>query len=180
MPHTTIEQTPQKTATYHHAENALKNFELGVRYLQKQNYSKAKQVFEKLLSGTPTEVADRARAYMRICELKLQTTSPAARHADYYTLGVAELNAHRFESAVEYLSKANKSQPNRDHILYALAAAHARLGNTDSALENLEAAITLRTQNRFQARNDEDFQSLSTDPRFQALVGLAGKHVSPS
>ncbi len=172
MPQTTIEPTKPKPVTDHRTEAALRNFEAGVRYLQKQNYEKAKEIFEKLVTGAPPELADRVKAYLRICQQKTQTGLPASRNVDFYTLGVAELNTGRFEAALDCLSRANKSQPNREHILYALAAAYALQGNIEAALENLQVSISLRPQNRFQARHDEDFQSLLGDPRFRALVGL--------
>jgi hypothetical protein len=39
---------------------AVKNFEAGVRLFQKQNYERAKEVFEKLAGGPAYEVANRA------------------------------------------------------------------------------------------------------------------------
>jgi hypothetical protein len=74
------------------------------------------------------------------------------------------------EQAIECLSKADKSAPDHEHIKYALAAAHAIQGNTDVALEHLKIAITLRASNRYQARYDDDFQTLSSDPRFKRLI----------
>ena len=172
MPQTTIEPTKQKGIADHRTETALRNFEAGVRYLQKQNYEKAREIFEKLVTGAPPELADRVKAYLRICQQKTQGGSPPSRNVDFYTLGVAELNVGRAESALDYLTRADKAQPNREHIRYALAAAYALGGNNDAALEHLQASITLRPQNRFQARHDEDFQPLISDPRFRALLGL--------
>ena len=47
---------------------------------------------------------------------------------DYYTLGVACLNAREFERAVEHLSKADRMKPHQDHIHYALAVSHCPRG----------------------------------------------------
>ena len=40
----------------------------------------------------------------------------------------------------------------------------------DSALANLKVAIQLRPENRYHARNDEDFAFLQEDPRFTELL----------
>jgi hypothetical protein len=61
--------------------------------------------------------------------------------------------------------------PNQEYIHYALAAAYGLQGDPDSAFNHLEAAIRLRPQNRAQARHDEDFQALDSDPRFTRLLG---------
>jgi tetratricopeptide (TPR) repeat protein len=157
---------------------ALRNFEVGLRYLQRQNYQRAREVFEKLIGTARADVAERSRTLLKVCVDRIGVKSPSPRTAgDYHVLGVAELNARDLDRAVEHLSKAEKLQPKSEEIRYALAAAHALKGNTDAALEQLKAAITLRPQNRFQARRDADFHSLARDPRFVSLISA---HVEPS
>ena len=150
---------------------ALKAFGDAARYFQKQNYEKAQELFEKVAASSARELAERARVHLSLCEKKLGAQGPAPKTAgDFYDLGVAKLNARAMEQAIEYLSKADKSAPNHEHIKYALAAAHAIQGNTDVALEHLRIAISLRTSNRYQARYDDDFQALASDPRFKRLI----------
>lgn len=149
----------------------VRNFEAATRFFQKQQYERAREIFEKLVNGSVTEVAERARVYLRVCERKLAHSTPVAKTAtDYYTLGVAALNARNFDSAIKHLGRADKLKPNSEDIQYALAAAHALQGNTEAALEHLKTAIELRPENRFQARHDEDFESLAADPRFRSLI----------
>ncbi len=152
---------------------AVSDFDTAVRHFQKQKYDKAKEIFEKLAAGPVLEVAARARVHVRLCDQKLQAASTVAPKSveDYYDLGLFELNAGHPETALEYLSKADKMAPRQEHILYALAAAHARQGNTEAALTHLSQAVTLRPENRVHARRDEDFQSLTAEPRFRKLVG---------
>ncbi len=150
---------PEKQRIDVQYQSAVRNFETAVRALQKQNYDKAAEIFEKLVNSEAREVAERARVHLRLCQQRTGRAAPAPRSAEeYYTLGVVCLNARNLELAVEHLSKANKLKPNQDHIRYALAAAHARQGNTDAAIEHLGAAVTLRPENRIQARHDKDFQ----------------------
>ncbi len=151
---------------------AVRDFETAVRHFQKQKFDKAKEIFEKLVSSPALEVAARARVHLQLCEQKLGAErGPAAKTAeDYYNLGVVELNARSLAQAVEHLSKADKLAPNREHIRYVLAAAHALQGNTGAALEHLSAAISLRPANRIRARRDEDFRLLASDPRFRQLT----------
>jgi len=150
---------------------AVKNFELGARALQRQNYERAKEIFEKLASTGVAGVAERARVLLRLCEQKLSRPAPLPRTAeDLYTLGVQALNSRRLDDAVQFLNKAQRSAPNSEHIRYTLAAAYALRGDAEDALQHLKEAINLRPQNRIQARRDEDFQPLATDTRFRELV----------
>lgn len=150
---------------------AVRSFEAGVRYFQKQNYEKAKEVFEKLAGGAAHEVSSRAQVYLRLCEQKLfHAESEPKTAADFYNLGVAQLNARNLDLAIEYLNKAERLAANQDHVRYALAAAHALQGNVEAALQHLKVALDLRPANRFLACKDEDFQSLAGDPRFQRLL----------
>src|SRR5208283_5107943 len=111
-------------------QTAIKNFETGVRAFQKQNYSKAAEIFEKLVESDARDVAERAHMHLRLCRQRTGRPAPLPKSADeYYTLGVACLNAREFERAVEHLSKADKMKPHQDHIHYALAVSHALAGN---------------------------------------------------
>ena len=150
---------------------AIKSFELGSRAFQKQNYAKAREIFEKLVQGEIREVAERARVRLHLCQQKLGRTGPAPKNAeDYYTLGVAALNVRHLDEAVECLVKAHKLNSNQEHVRYALAAAQALRGNSAEAVEHLKASIALRPANRLQARQDQDFRGLASDLRFRDLV----------
>ncbi len=153
----------------------IKNFELGVRAFQKRNYDKAAEIFEKLAHSEVREVADRAHMHLRLCKQRVGRAAPAPKSADdFYTLGIGCLNTHQFGLAIEHLSKADKMKPHQDHIQYALAVSHSLGGNPDAAIAHLEAAFTLRPENRIHARRDEDFHGLVADPRFRRLIYVAG------
>ena len=160
-------------------QTALKNFEIATRQFQKENYQKAKEIFEKLVNGPVREIAERARVRLRLCTQKLNHPSASPKAAeDYYNLAVAALNFRKLDLAIEYLTSADRLGPSQEHIRYALAAAHALHGNTDAALEHLKASISLRSANRFHARHDSDFQSLAADSRFIQLVGARAPQVA--
>jgi tetratricopeptide (TPR) repeat protein len=150
---------------------ALKEFEAAVRQFQRKKYEKASELFTKLTESRAHDVADRARIHLRLCEQKQKSEAAAPKNPEeFYLRGVAALNTGNLDDALDFLAKAHKLRPNVEHIQYALAAAHARQGNTDAAIERLKSAIELRSENRAQARRDDDFQSLSNDLRFIRLV----------
>jgi tetratricopeptide (TPR) repeat protein len=150
----------------------LKAYEEGLKYFQQQKFPKAKQALEKVLEGPVKELQDRAQMHIRICEQRASRSPvPTVKTAeDHYTQGVALMNLGRWDEAREHLDRAHKAAPKADHIVYAMAALDCLTGEADSAMQNLRIAIQLRPENRYHARNDEDFAFLQEDPRFTELL----------
>ena len=153
-------------------QQQLKQYEEAVRYFQQQKLHKAKQVLEKVIAGPSKELADRAQMHLRICEQRIsRLPTPVVRSAeDHYQSGVAMMNLGRWDEAREHLLRARKMAPKADYIYYAMAALDCLTGEAESAMANLKAAIDLRPENRYHARNDEDFAFLQEDPRFTELL----------
>jgi Flp pilus assembly protein TadD len=89
---------------------------------------------------------------------------------EHYQSGVAMMNLGRWDEAREHLLRAKKLAPKADYVFYAMAALDCLTGEAESAMENLKIAIQLRPENRYHARNDEDFAFLQEDPRFTELL----------
>jgi len=143
-----------------------------MQYFQQQKFHKAQQGFLKALAGSSKELTDRAQVYLRLCEQRISRV-PAAQPRtaeEHYHHGVALMNLGRWDEARDHLEKARKLAPKADHVYYALAALDCLTGEADSAMANLKVAIELRPQNRYHARNDEDFAFLQEDPRFTELL----------
>lgn len=153
-------------------EQQLKVFEDALQNFQQQRYAKARPLFEKVLAGPSKEFADRARVHLRITEQRLQPAVAANPRSpeEHYQQGVAMMNLGRWDEAREHLLKARKMAPKADYVIYAMAALDCLTGEADSAMENLKQAIALRPENRYHARNDEDFAFLQDDPRFTELL----------
>ena len=60
-------------------QSAVKNYELGARAFHRQNFEKAKEIFEKLASSGVAGIAERARVHLRLCEHKLSRPIPDQR-----------------------------------------------------------------------------------------------------
>ena len=150
----------------------LKTYEEASLLVHQQKFARAKQELEKVVLGPSKELADRARVHLRIVEQRMR---PSAEHGprtaeEHYQRGVTLMNMARWDEAREHLQKAKKLAPKTDYIFYALAALDCLTGEADSAMENLKVAIQLRPENRYHARNDEDFAFLQEDPRFTELL----------
>ena len=162
LQHPTDPATVAQLAAY---EEALRNF-------QQQKFPRAKPLFEKVLGGPNKELSDRARMHLRICDQRIAPAGePSLKSAeDHYNQGIAMMNLGRWDDARASLDRARKAAPKADHIVYAMAALDCLTGEAESSMENLKAAIQLRPENRYRARNDEDFAFLQEDPRFTELL----------
>jgi len=154
---------------------ALKAFEQALRSFHRQEYGPACEAFKKILEefGNDVEVAPRARDYANVCEQRMEKpkTPPKSSEA-YYSQGVYELNAGRYEKAANLLERATKMEPNSAYIIYSLAAAQAQLDDVDTALETLHKAIQLEESLKNRARRDSDFVNLINIEEFRELVGI--------
>ncbi len=121
--------------------------------------------------GFSKELADRAVMHIRICEQRLarQASTPRSPEENYNS-GIAMMNLGRWDEAREFFEQAKKQSPKAEHVFYALAVLDSLTGEADGALTNLKRAIELRPENRYHARNDEDFEPLLEDPRFTELL----------
>jgi tetratricopeptide (TPR) repeat protein len=150
----------------------LKLYDEALALFHQQKFARAKQELEKVLEGPSKELADRARMHVKIAEQRMKPSheeNPRTAE-DHYQRGVAMMNIGRWDDARESLLKARKAAPKADHIHYALATLDCLTGEADSAMANLKVAIELRPENRYHARNDEDFAFLQEDPRFTELL----------
>lgn len=153
-------------------QEQLRLYEEALKLFQEQKFQKAKQLLERVAEGPTRELRDRAQMHLRICEQRIsRAPAPPPKSAeDHYTQGVALMNLGRWDEAREHLDRARKAAPKADHIVYAMAALDCLTGEAESAMENLKLAIQLRPENRYHARNDEDFAFLQEDPRFTELL----------
>jgi tetratricopeptide (TPR) repeat protein len=153
-------------------EQQLKLYEQAVQHFHQQKYVKVKELLVKVISGPSKELADRAQVHLRITDQRMAKQAAPAMHSpeDFYQAGVAMMNLGRWDDAREHLLRARKLAPKADFVFYAMAALDCLTGETDSAMQNLKMAIQLRPENRYHARNDEDFAFLQEDPRFTELL----------
>ncbi|HJQ67775.1 MAG TPA: tetratricopeptide repeat protein [Blastocatellia bacterium] len=165
---------PPKKAPAPSTLAAVRAFEQALKSFNRHDFSSAKSAFVDILDkfSDQAEIAARARTYLAISEQRLARAPSAPRGPDaLYDQGVFELNKGNTKEAIELFEKALKSEPRADHILYSLAAAYARLNDTNRAIDALRRAINIRSVHRPHARRDLDFASLRSNEDFQQLTG---------
>ncbi|MEQ9373454.1 MAG: tetratricopeptide repeat protein [Coleofasciculus chthonoplastes F3-SA18-01] len=85
--------------------------------------------------------------------------------------GIALRKLGRLEEAIISCNKALEIKPDYDNAFYNKACYLALQNQINLALENLQQAIALNSDEyREMAKTDSDFDNLRHDPRFQALI----------
>ena len=149
----------------------LQGYEQGLRLLQTQKFDKAKLLFEKVIESGISELADRAKVHVNICNQQLEHIQNTFQTAEeHYDFAVSLMNLGDFVTAREHLEGLSTQRPTLDFVWYGLAVLECLTGRTTESLQHLGEAIRLNPGTRFQARNDSDFRNMADDPRFTELL----------
>ena len=150
---------------------AVQNYEAAVKAMQEHKFEKAKTLLEKILAGGSRELMDRARVHLNLCNQQLAGTSTSFKsQEEHFDYAVSLINSGQNDQARGHLEKILKQNAKADFAYYGMAVVDCLTGQVESSLKNLNEAIRLNPQNRFQARNDSDFQNMPDDPRFTELL----------
>lgn len=152
-------------------------FESAVATLYQGEYAAAKEELLAILQLFPAEleVLSRVRAWLQVCEKHLSNGNDEVvpdTPEDLYNLAVFHHNNGDYERAISALEESLSRGGDRLHYVhYSLAAAHARLGNRESAVGSLKAAVQLSPEVRHLASQDSDFSALHGLDLFDQLLG---------
>jgi len=151
---------------------AVQNYEAGLKAMQEHKYERAKSLLEKVCESGVRELADRASIHLNTCMQQLGKGSSSAFKTpeEHYDFAVSLINDGNFDDARSHLEKILRQNPKADYAHYGMAALECLIGRIEPALKSLNDAIRLNPANRFQARNDSDFDRLSDDPRFTEVL----------
>lgn len=162
---------PMKVGDDPRYAQAVQNYESGLKALQVHKYDKAKNYFEKVVSGPSPELADRAAVHLNTCNQQLSRVSNSFKTPEeQFDYAVSLMNMGDYVTARENFETLTKNHAKLDFIWYGIAALNCLTGHFPEAISNLNEAIRLNPANRYQARNDSDFKNLADDPRFTELL----------
>ncbi len=166
--------TVKKAAAGRSNQQGIETFEKAVKALGKRDYERAKDLLDELITAYPDErdLIERASTYRTLCERALEK-KPSYRPKTFEEMlnyGVYLHNRGEFDEALKFLHQAAEQHPKNEHVLYCIAAASARAGDTPGALKALRSAIGANAANRAQAKSDSDFDPIREDEEFVALV----------
>ena len=157
-----------------HAAPALTQlaaFDAAIKLFHARQLAEARVLFQQAADGAERDIAQRAQLHIVMCDRRLQPAAVSFGTAEeYYTYGVALINARNVAEARTHLEKALAIAPGSDHIHYALALAQALSGDLAAAHENLRRAIELQPRNRLIARHDADFAPPAIQAAFRSLL----------
>ena len=151
---------------------AVQNYEGGVKAMQEHKFERAKGLLEKVAAGPVRELADRAAMHINSCNQQLAKSQGGGFKSpeEHYDYAISLMNSGSFDDARSHLEKILRSHPKADYAHYGMAVLECLQGRFEQSLKSLTDAIRLNAANRFQARNDADFERLMDDPRFTEVL----------
>lgn len=173
MPGKKPSASPQKPAMKEDPgfTQAVQNYETALRAMQEHKFEKAKGLLEKIVASGQMALLDRARVHLNLCNQQLAGASTTFKtHEEHFDYAVSLMNAGQFDQSRTHMEKILKGNAKADFAYYGMAVVDCLTGQVESSLKNLSEAIRLNPHNRFQARNDSDFQNMADDPRFTELL----------
>jgi tetratricopeptide (TPR) repeat protein len=162
---------------------AVQNYEAGLKSMQAHKFDKAIAFLEKVVAGPSPELADRAAVHLNTCRQQVargEANSKFKSPEEHYDYAISLVNMGDYITAREHFDRLLKSHPTKDFVWYGAAALECLTGHFPEALRDLAESIRLNPANRFQARNDSDFNNLSEDPRFTELLYPEAGYEGPS
>ena len=152
-------------------KTTLALYESALKLMQAGKFEKAHDAFTKMLESAPQDLADRIRMYISACVAQIHKgTTSFQTHEERYDYAISLLNQGNYEDAREHLQAILLKEKSADYAFYGLALLSSMTGDADTCIDHLTEAIRLNGQNRFQARNDSDFDGVADDPRFTELL----------
>jgi tetratricopeptide (TPR) repeat protein len=92
--------------------------------------------------------------------------------ATHLSLGWCYKRIGRIDLAIEALQVAQSAEPDEAIVYYNLACYWSLANNKNHAIENLSRAIAIDAQYRDLIDREKDFDSLRSDPDFQAITAV--------
>jgi tetratricopeptide (TPR) repeat protein len=92
--------------------------------------------------------------------------------------GVVAYQQKDYQQALEYTKQAHEAAPGDSRIMYNLACFHALVGHKDEALTWLDKAVDGGFRAPKHIARDSDLDSVRSDPRYEAALGKAVKHLT--
>jgi tetratricopeptide (TPR) repeat protein len=161
---------PPRRSTY---IEAVALYERGLAALQQHEYQRALELLESVLRLYPDEkeLHERVRLYLNICRRQASHQEPVPQTVNerLYAATLA-INGGKYDEAITHLRLVRDEDPDNEHALYMLAAAHAQRGEHAEAIAHLERAIAINPENRALARRDPDLEPLRDDEAFRAAL----------
>ena len=170
---------PRKPGFY----EAVAIYERGVQALQRHDYPGAAELFRTVIERYPEEreLLERAHLYLRVCERETARQAPPPQSSgDHVYAATVALNSGDHTAAMSHLQRALSADQENDHAHYMMATALSARGRREEALEHLKRSIALNPENRTQARQDPDLDSIRSHEDFRSAIEAAADGNAPA
>lgn len=145
---------------------ALADFEKGLHAFHGNKIATARKHFEVALASDESDLRNRARVYLEACDASDREND--GKTEDPYTEAVVAKNRGDLEAAFAVCTAGGRRSKD-DRFAYLAATIKASAGDDDEALQLLQQAIEMNSENRVHAFHDSDFDELREHEEFQKI-----------
>ncbi|RPJ54524.1 MAG: hypothetical protein EHM23_28830 [Acidobacteria bacterium] len=156
-------------------KDAYRLYEQSLKLLHEKKYEQAKSVLQEIRQEFPDNLELQARVNEVLKVSERRAGSDEGLPDDPSSLvdrGVVFHNRREYDRAIACYKKAleKAEHQDQDYIYYAMASSEAGQGNRDKAIGYLKKAIQMKSELRFMARSDPDFEPLADSSEFREIV----------
>jgi tetratricopeptide (TPR) repeat protein len=168
--------TAKKEKKNNSKDDLFGKFDSAMKALYSSDYERAEKHFKEIAEADTDrpEIIEKAQSMLKVCSRELsgdKDGNPGDTVEAAYDKGVYYHNNKELDKALDQFKQSQKmAGEKQDFIYYAMAATQALLGKKGQAVESLKEAIKLNETCRIYATNDPDFEKLSEEKDFKALV----------
>jgi predicted Zn-dependent protease len=118
------------------------------------------------------EIQTQSKIYQSLADSRLHPKRISLKtDEDYLNEGLYNLNAGNLDLALKYLlDLAEKRKASDPYVQYLLSLAYAKQDDEEKALQYLKKCVSKDDHYKVIAHNEPDFESLSENSEFQALI----------
>ena len=156
----------------------IKAFNTAIKLFNKKEYKETRDTFDKMIKEyndseyyTVLAVKARAEIYRSIVDSQLNPVKiKLENNEDYLNEGIFNLNAGNLDRALELFEILEKRKYDDPYIYYLMSLVYLNKEDIENSLGNLKKCIDSDDYYKIIAYNEPDFELLSKDESFIALV----------
>ena len=153
-------------------------YEKALQLFHKKSYNKAGEAFKKIIESykdsefySVLEIQTRAKVYLSMAEAQTHPVTVKLESAeDHVWEGVYQLNAGKFDKALELFSEAEKNNYRDAFLYFLMATAYLKKEDTAAVLRYLGKCLKKDEHYKIIVYNEPDFEPMLQNQDFLKLV----------
>jgi len=155
-----------------------KEFSESIKLFAEKNFAGAQKAFGQIVEKfkdteyySIEEISTRASIYKSICESRLNPAKVELENdQDYLNNGVYNINAGKFDEALDVLKQLEEKGYDDPYLPYLLSIVYLKKDQTEESLNQLKKSIAKDQHYKIIAHNEPDFLAIFDNEEFQNII----------